>query len=307
MADIELTGGVDLVVFAVNGVLVLEILAEEFQHTAGSALHGDMVADQVEAPFLHLLQRSIGLAIGGVDIGIEQVAPRLGQAAADLAALVLAVSMADVLDHGNLSACLIAHLGTADGFFQAHTAKLGNSTGLGCTATLAIGTGDNHAVGAFGGLNGSLDVGSPALGIHIAVAAGVGVAGGESTAVGILDGDSHRTDLGQPLDVAVDLHRGAAAVLAIDDDGQLGGVADTLSGVDVLLPVIHTGGDAVHGILQFAAADQHGIVADQLGAAGRQAIIDTGCPNEFAFFEKFTDRMFCRHNQINLSYGFGLL
>ena len=252
-----------------------------------------MVTDQMETPFLHLLQRCIGLAIGGVDIGIEQVAARLGQAAANLAALVLAVSVADILDHGDFCACLVAHLSTADGFFQAHAAKLGNGTGLRGTAALAVGTGDNHAVGALGGLNSGLHVGSPALGIHIAVTTGVGIAGGEGTTVGILDRDSHRANLSKALDVAVDLHRGAATVLAIDDDGQLGGVADTLSCVDVLLPVIHTGGDAVHSIFQFAAADQHGIMADQLGAASRQAVIDTGCPDEFAFFEKFTDRMFC--------------
>ena len=74
MADVDLARGINLVVFAVNGVLVLEILAEEFQHTAGSSLHGDVVAEQVEAPFLPLLQRRIWLAIGGVDLGTEQEA-----------------------------------------------------------------------------------------------------------------------------------------------------------------------------------------------------------------------------------------
>ena len=154
--------------------------------------------------------------------------------------------MADVLDHGNLRAGLYAELCTADGLVEAEAVLVASDgAGLGCTAALAVGAGDDHAVRALHRVNRRRDIRRPQLRVHVAAVMAVVVVAVEAVGVGVLNRDGHRAGLGQTLAVAIDLHRRAAAVFAVDDQGQIRGVGNPLRDHDELFPVEQARGNAV--------------------------------------------------------------
>ena len=217
-------------------------------------------------------------------IRVEVVARHfLGNASA----LILASGMADILDHRDRCTGFCTQLCAQDGLIKAQRKRVGgNCTGLGCTAALAVGTGNDHAVRALYSIHCGCHVGGPQFTVHIAAAVAVAVIDHETAAHGVLNRDCHGTYFSQTLAVAVNLHGRAAAIFTIHDDRQRGRIADTLGRPDVLFPVGKARRDAIHGKFQFAAADQAGIMADQFRNTGGNAVINTGRPDKFASLQQ---------------------